>query len=334
LEVISILKQTASKDLDFSDYPKTPPANFNLDTSWDVSPIAPFDSGGFVDNGDAEGTWSPWFGYGRIDAEAAVAEALNRNLQTGNRVFQDSSSPDKNIPDNNSSGIKDKIICDDEFAIDAIKISVDITHTYIGDLRVSLTSPSGTTVVLHNRLGGSANDLHAEFDTRSLPALLAMTGESVNGEWILHVQDLAAIDQGRLKSWSLEIRGQEHKSITVEESPGIIIPDNRQDGIERSLSVSETAQLNSIEVDLDITHTYIGDLIVELVSPNNTSVLLHNRTGGSANNIIKTYTMMNMSSLHNLRGGSIGGDWKLKVSDHASIDKGKLNRWALRITAQ
>ena len=334
LEVISILKQTASKDLDFSDYPKTPPANFNRDTSWDVSPIAPFDSGGFVDNGDAEGTWSPWFGHGRIDAEAAVAEALNRNLHTGNRLFQGSSSPDKSIPDNNSRGIKDKIICDDEFAIDAIKISVDITHTYIGDLRVTLTAPSGTTVVLHNRLGGSANDLHAEFDTRSLPALLAMTGESVTGEWILHVQDLAAIDRGRLKSWSLEIRGQEDKSITVEESPGIIIPDNRQGGIERSLSVSGTAQLDRIEVDLDITHTYIGDLIVELVSPNNTSVLLHNRKGGSANNIIKTYTVMNTSSLQNLRGGSIGGDWKLKVSDHASIDKGKLNRWALRITAR
>jgi subtilisin-like proprotein convertase family protein/subtilisin family serine protease len=331
LDVISILKQTASKDLDFSDYPRTPPANFDFDTSWDVSPIAPFDSGAFCDNGDAEGTWSPWFGHGRVDAEAAVAEALNRNQQTGDQTFQGNSSPDKSIPDNNSRGIKDKIISDDEFAMVAIKVSVDITHTYIGDLRVTLISPSGTSVPLHDRIGGSANDLHAEFDFRSVPGLHALSGEPVNGEWVLHVQDLAPADRGRLKSWSLDISGQTDTSILVEESPGVIIPDNVQGGIERSLTVSETGQLDSIVVELDITHTYIGDLVVDLVSPDNTSVLLHNRSGGSANNIIKTYTMMNTSGMQNLRGDSIGGDWKLQVSDHEGADQGKLNHWALKL---
>jgi len=76
LDVISILKRTASKDLNFDDYPRTPPANFDIDPSWDISPIAPFDQGEFVDTGSAEGTWSPWFGHGRIDAPEAVDEAL------------------------------------------------------------------------------------------------------------------------------------------------------------------------------------------------------------------------------------------------------------------
>jgi subtilisin-like proprotein convertase family protein len=331
LEVISILKQTASKDLDFSPYPRTPPASFDPDTSWDVSPIAPFDSGEFVDNGDAEGTWSPWFGHGRIDAEAAVAEALDRNQQTGDQTFQGNSAPNKSIPDNNSRGIKDKIISDVEFAISNIKVGVDITHSYIGDLRVTLISPSGTSVPLHDRIGGSANDLHDEFDTHSVPGLHALSGEPVNGEWVLHVVDLAPADRGRLKSWSLDISGQMDNSILVEESPGVIIPDNLQGGIERALTVSETGQLDSIVFELDITHTYIGDLVVELVSPDNTSVLLHNRSGGSANNIIKSYTMMNTSSLQNLRSDSISGDWKLHVSDHESADQGKLNRWALKL---
>lgn len=75
-EVISILKSTASKDLNFEGYPRTPPANFNLDTSWDVSPIAPFNKGDFKDIGDSDGTWSPWFGHGRVDALEAVKEAL------------------------------------------------------------------------------------------------------------------------------------------------------------------------------------------------------------------------------------------------------------------
>ncbi|MED4286454.1 S8 family serine peptidase [Priestia megaterium] len=76
IEVISILKRTASKDLNFEGYPRTPPANFDTDTSWDVSPIAPFNRGEFKDIGDPDGTWSPWFGHGRVDALNAVEEAL------------------------------------------------------------------------------------------------------------------------------------------------------------------------------------------------------------------------------------------------------------------
>lgn len=331
LEVVTILKQTASKDLDFDGYPRTPPANFDPDTSWDVSPIAPFDSGEFVDNGDAEGTWSPWFGHGRLDATAAVAEALRRGGQPGDLIFQGDSSPDKSIPDNNSRGINDSIVCDETFILRSIKVRVDITHTYIGDLIVSLISPSGTSVVLHERTGGSANDLHREFDISSVPALSFLSDESVEGTWRLHVQDLAAQDHGRLQSWSLEISGQTETVTHVEESPGIIIPDNIIGGIERSLNVVDGGQLDRIQVEIDITHTYIGDLLVELVSPSNTRVLLHNRTGGSANNIIKTYTGVNTPNLQVLRGEPINGLWKLYVSDRASADQGKLNRWALKL---
>jgi hypothetical protein len=200
--VVKILKQTASKDLNFEGYPKTPPANFDPDTSWDVSPIAPFDKGEFINNGDAEGTWSPWFGHGRVHAEAAVAEALKQVTPTGDQNFKGSSAPDKSIPDNNVNGIKDKIVSTDTFAIRTIKVRVDITHTYIGDLRVSLISPSGATIILHDRAGGSANDLHREFTADSTPGLLALSGQSVEGDWVLHTQDLASADRGRLTRWS------------------------------------------------------------------------------------------------------------------------------------
>ena len=72
LEVAEILKETASKDLNFAGYKKTPPAPYDQDTSWDVSPIPPFDSGDFDD-----ANWSPWFGFGKVDAEKAVKEALS-----------------------------------------------------------------------------------------------------------------------------------------------------------------------------------------------------------------------------------------------------------------
>lgn len=332
LEVVEILKKTASKDLNFTGYPRTPPAGFDSDTSWDVSPIAPFNHGEFIDNGDAEGSWSPWFGHGRVNAEAAVAEALNRLQSGGEKNFSDSSMPDKSIPDNNSRGIKDTIVCDDNFIISSITVSVDITHTYIADLKVSLISPSGTLVLLHNRAGGSANDIHRTYTANDVPALHSLTSEPVNGNWKLLVQDLAAYDRGRLQSWSLDINGHEDITVLVEESPGVIIPDNQRDGIQRQLAVSATGLLDDITVELDISHTYISDLIVELSAPDNTSVLLHNRSGGSSDNIIKEYSLLNTSALSDLRGISINGNWTLKVSDLAGYDQGKLNRWAMKLS--
>ncbi len=330
-EVVEILKQTASKDLNFAAYPRTPPASFNGDISWDVSPISPFDSGEFFDNGDAEGSWSPWFGHGRINAEAAVSEALNRQQPEGDKQFNDSSAPNRSIPDNNSRGIKDTIVCADDFLISSITVEVNISHSYIGDLRITLISPSGTEVQLHNRSGGSANDIHSSYKASDVPGLHNVSGEPALGEWTLRVQDLASADRGRLQSWFLDIRGRKGSTLKVEESPGIIIPDNRQVGVERVLSVSASGPLDDITVELDITHTYISDLIVQLKAPDNTSVLLHNRSGGSSDNIIKSYDLINTSSLQNLRGIEMNGNWTLTVSDHAGQDQGKLNRWSIQL---
>lgn len=332
LEVVKILKQTAFKDLNLEGYPKTPAASFDTDTSWDVSPVVPFDKGDFVNNGDAEGTWSPWFGHGRVHAEAAVAEALKQAGTSSAQRFKGNSSPNQSIPDNNTSGVTDKIVCTDTFIVRTIKVQVNIAHTYIGDLRVSLISPTGVVVVLHDRAGGNTKDLQREFSVSTTSGLLTLSGQAAKGDWVLLIQDLASADLGRLIDWSLEISGQEDTSITVAESPGVTIPDNSSVGIERSLVVANTGQLDSISVEIDITHTYIGDLLLELIAPDNTKMLLHNRTGGLADNIIKTYTMANTSTLQSLRGHEIKGDWKLKVSDHAEADQGKLNRWALRMT--
>ena len=70
LELQKYLAWTASKDLNVAGYPKTLPAPYDPNTSWDVSPVVPYDRSNF----DAQG-WSPWFGYGRVDAHKAVALA-------------------------------------------------------------------------------------------------------------------------------------------------------------------------------------------------------------------------------------------------------------------
>ena len=78
-QVADLLRETAAKDLNLTDYERTPPATYDPNTSWDVSPVPPFDQGEFQEGEDDElGSWSPWFGYGKADALLAVSAALAR----------------------------------------------------------------------------------------------------------------------------------------------------------------------------------------------------------------------------------------------------------------
>jgi hypothetical protein len=54
-------------------------------------------------------------------------------------------------------------------------------------------------------------------------------------------------------------------------------------------------------------------------------------TSGSADNIVRTYTVATTPALAALAGLAIAGNWKLLVSDHDAIDVGKLNRWGVVI---
>ncbi|MFC5570427.1 M20/M25/M40 family metallo-hydrolase [Lysobacter yangpyeongensis] len=75
-------------------------------------------------------------------------------------------------------------------------------------------------------------------------------------------------------------------------------------------------------VTVAIVHTYIGDLKVDLVAPDGTLYNLHNRSGGSADNINKTVTL-------NLSSEAMNGTWKLRVSDNANGDVGRIDSWSI-----
>lgn len=105
------------------------------------------------------------------------------------------------IPDLNSTGITSTIDVPDDLSILATSIGVDITHTYIGDLEIAVTSPAGTRVVVHNRAGGPTDNLHQTFGSS------AFNGQSSRGRWTLTVRDLAQYDVGTLDGWTLTIKG-------------------------------------------------------------------------------------------------------------------------------
>ncbi|MBA6231771.1 MULTISPECIES: S8 family serine peptidase [unclassified Colwellia] len=105
------------------------------------------------------------------------------------------------IPDNNAEGISSTINVADELTVFASDIYVNITHTWIGDLTVMLTSPSGTTAPLHSASGGGDDNIDSTFSSS------AFNGEVATGDWILSVADNAAADTGTLNNWALTITG-------------------------------------------------------------------------------------------------------------------------------
>ena len=68
-----------------------------------------------------------------------------------------------------------------------------------------LTSPSGQVAVLYNRQGGNQDNLIVTFDSAASPALAALINQPAQGNWVLRVTDLAAVDVGKLNKWSLEL---------------------------------------------------------------------------------------------------------------------------------
>ena len=73
---------------------------------------------------------------------------------------------------------------------------------------------------------------------------------------------------------------------------------------------------------MNITHTYKGDLKVDLVAPDGSVYVLHNRAGGSADNIVQTFSV-------NLSTEALNGTWNLRVNDNAAGDVGYINSWSI-----
>ncbi|MDX2507901.1 MAG: M6 family metalloprotease domain-containing protein [Gammaproteobacteria bacterium] len=252
----------------------------------------------------------------------------------GTQTIQGESTPGLNIPDNRADGIIDTIVLDQDSTIASVQVTLDITHTYRGDLRVTLLAPWGDTIVLHQRhQGGTADNIQRTIDESDVQTLATLHGHSTRGDWKLQVQDLAAVDIGTLNRWALEFAAaaQPQGPVVLEEAPGTHIPDNDPAGIQQSLVTNAPGNVGSVEVSVDINHTWIADLKVSLRSPAGTDVVLHDETGGNDDDIVKTYTATTTPALGNLTGQAINGGWQLRVSDQVGQDVGKLNSWRVVI---
>ena len=109
-------------------------------------------------------------------------------------------TPGAAIPDDDAAGVSNAIAVPASAggAAGAVMVDVEIAHPYVGDLAVTL-SHGGKTVTLHDRSGGSSDDLHLRVELRDFE------GTPRAGDWTLSVVDTAAQDAGTLTSWAVEL---------------------------------------------------------------------------------------------------------------------------------
>ena len=340
--------------------------------------------------------------------------------------------------------ISDTITVPDSGTATSVSVAVNVTHTYIGDLKIDLVAPDGTTKTVHNRSGGTTDDI----DETYTPDFGSV---SIAGAWILRINDnYASADNGTLNSWTLTINHGSSSSGTaspvtsisgsgdtyyatvsattdgtynldlVSSGHGIadessnqltsttptgadhtytvstVVTDTtapRLSSIERyspssattsrqtliyevtfseavtgvdaadfalssgstggtsgggtsgqftqtrspalaitlantisdTITVPDSGTATSVSVAVNVTHTYIGDLKIDLVAPDGTTKTVHNRSGGTTDDIDETYTP-------DFGSVSIAGAWILRINDnYASADNGTLNSWTLTI---
>ncbi|MCX4996024.1 M4 family metallopeptidase [Streptomyces longwoodensis] len=111
---------------------------------------------------------------------------------------------------------------------------------------------------------------------------------------------------------------------TFENTADVSIPDNGA-AVTSSITVSgRTGNAPStLQVAVDIVHTWRGDLVVDLVAPDGTAYRLKSfSSSDSADNVQATYTVDASSEVAN-------GTWALRVQDQAAQDTGYINAWSL-----
>src|SRR6185295_1846141 len=92
------------------------------------------------------------------------------------------------------------------------------------------------------------------------------------------------------------------------------------------IQLGDDATVDNLKLNVDIDHTWRGDLVATLTSPSGKSFTFSNREGGSADNIKGTFDLSEA-----FKGEPTKGTWTLSVADKAGADQGTLNNWGLSI---
>ena len=202
--------------------------------------------------------------------------------------------------------------------------------TWIDDGPTGVTGVTTPVFTFHATLGGST--FECKLDTPAGPGVYtACTSPrqyttTVSGPYTLTVR---ATSNGRTDE------SPAAQSFTVATTPsptgcagtnGTDVPIPDLSTVESPITIAGCAGNASATatVEAHIVHTYIGDLLVTLIAPDGSGYPLHNRAGGSTDNIDQTYTI-------NLSSEPPNGTWRLRVQDAAAADIGRIDTWTINL---
>ncbi|QNM84412.1 proprotein convertase P-domain-containing protein [Polaribacter pectinis] len=131
------------------------------------------------------------------------------------------------------------------------------------------------------------------------------------------------------------------------------IPDNNSTGITKTFPVVNSGLISNVTIVVDIDHTYRGDLILTLRSPDNTTITLTDQNGGASDNLKVNFDDDGLTSitadnanhsttviripedaLSTFDNENANGTWTLNISDNANIDTGTFNSATISVTTQ
>lgn len=152
------------------------------------------------------------FGYGRLNTYGAVMAALQKQPDVTIDHYTALYKITKHVPIKDNSEKNPAIVeipIGDNQPLKRVSARLDITHTYRGDLKATLFAPSdrsetGSPVILHERTGGSVDDLNDEYNSDSHGPMQKLVGRNPYGTWRFEVSDHAPQDEGYMNSVSLE----------------------------------------------------------------------------------------------------------------------------------
>ncbi|GMV28281.1 MAG: hypothetical protein AMXMBFR59_04060 [Rhodanobacteraceae bacterium] len=200
-------------------------------------------------------------------------------------------------------------------------------------LAYTMAVPSGATNLTFTTSGGTGDaDLFVRFGSAPTDTVYDCKSEgSTNAETCTIPAPSAGTYHVRLKAYAafsgLSIVGNYTTgggggTQTYSNTTDYAINDNAT--VDSPITVSGrtgNAPTNA-SVTVAIVHTYQGDLKVDLVAPDGSLYNIHNRSGGSADNINKTVQF-------NLSSEPLNGTWRLRVNDNATNDIGRIDSWSI-----
>lgn len=149
-----------------------------------------------------------WYGFGRINAQAAVTAAgsYGSNLAAQQTKTETSLTLNQAIPDNSATGTSHTltVASGNNLTVESVQVKLEFSHTYVSDLQIQLTSPSGMVSVLMT----PRNGMGVAVTNQELVLLSqAFYGEDSLGGWTLEVFDTNGDDTGTLHDWSMTVYG-------------------------------------------------------------------------------------------------------------------------------